>query len=248
MDVPTGTDGAADPRMNEAYLGECDGGPDEGDVVVVGVAHDHPASQYRVRRVVEAVAPETLALELPPLALPLFERYADDEAAPPTRGGEMSAAIQATDDARVVGVDGPTAGFARRLLRTLAAERAAPPTVLSSLRGLASVAKHAAACRLAATASRLSGREFAVDSATAAYDVGPGDAPEAQAENERRQVRRAQFVLQAFGSSRAGTLRDATRDEHMAARLSTLRAEGDVVAVVGIDHLDPLVDLLDDRT
>ena len=235
-----------DPRMNDAYIRTCPGGPGRGDVVLVGVVHDHPASQYRARRVVEAVAPETLALELPPLALPLFEEYATEETTPPSYGGEMSAAIQVDAAERTVGIDGPTPDFAGRLARTLLDERAALPTICSSARALASVTKHAAVCRVAATLARTLSVQIEVDATDASYGTDWGDAPESQAENERRQVRKAQFILQAFGSSRAGNLRDATREEHMADRLSELSRDGDVVAVVGIDHLDSLVDLLDE--
>jgi hypothetical protein len=243
MDPLTATDlDLDDPRINESYLRTCAGGQGDGDVVLVGVVHDHPASQYRARRVVSAVEPETLALELPPLALALFEEYAEDGTTPPTYGGEMSAAIQVGAAGRTVGIDGPTPGFAGRLARALVAERAAPSTVLSAAQALVSVTKHAAVCRAAATLSRRFSVQVEVDATDAAYGTDWGDAPESQAENERRQVRKAQFILQAFGGSRAGTLRDETREEHMAHRLAALREDGDVVAVVGIDHLDPLVD------
>lgn len=234
-----------DPRMNGAYVRICAGASGDADVFLVGVVHDHPASEYRARRIVEAVAPETLALELPPLALPLFEEYAREPASPPTYGGEMSAAIQADAANRTVGIDGPTLTFTGRLARTLLHERAGLPTICSSARALASVTKHAAVCRAAATLSRTLSVQIEVDASEAAYGTDWSDAPESQAENERRQVRKAQFILQAFGSSRAGNLRDATREEHMADRLSSLRRDGDVVAVVGIDHLDPLVALLE---
>lgn len=244
-ELTAAVDDLDDPRMNEAYLRECSGDRERGDVVLVGVVHDHPASQYRARRIVEGLEPETLALELPPLALPLFEEYATDETMPPGYGGEMSAAIQAGTAERTVGIDGPTLGFAGRLARTLYRERAALPTIVSSARALASVTKHAAVCRVAATVAALTSVHLEVDP-SASYGTDWEESPASQAENEQRQVRKAQFVLQAFGSSRAGNLRDATREEHMAERLSELRRSGDVVTVVGIDHLDPLVKLLSD--
>jgi hypothetical protein len=43
--------------------------------------------------------------------------------------------------------------------------------------------------------------------------------------------------------SRTARLEDAAREDAIAARLSELR--GDAVAVVGIDHLDSLVDRLE---
>lgn len=233
----------SDPRLNEEYLRTLPGDGDRGRVVLVGAVHDHPASQYRAATVVEDVDPDALALELPPLAVPLFEQYATDARSPPPFGGEMSAAIQAADTDRVLGVDGPTAGFAGRLVRALYREDASASTVRSSLRAFASVTKHAAVCRLVASAVAHTSLSIEVDPATS-YEIDRGDDPLEQAIDERDHVRRAQCVLQAFGSSEAGELRDAAREEHMADRVDDLRREGDVVAVVGIDHLDPVVDSL----
>ncbi len=109
---PIGSD--RDPRLDPNYVRTVSSGSDA-PVTLVGVVHDHPASVARVRSTVETTEHATLALELPPLALPLFEEYADDARTPPAFGGEMSAAIQASD-ARAVGIDGPS----RRFLRTLA--------------------------------------------------------------------------------------------------------------------------------
>lgn len=230
-----------DPRLNEAYLRTVPGDGELGRVDVVGAVHDHPASQYRAATVVADADPEVLALELPPLAVPLFEQYATDDRSPPPSGGEMSAAIQAAGTDRVVGIDGPTAGFARRLARTLYREDASLSSIRSSARAFASVSRHAAVCRLVAGVVARTSLAIEVDPATA-YETDPTDDPAEQAADERDHVRRAQFVLQAFGSSQSGELRDAAREAHMADRLAALRTEGDVVAVVGIDHLDPIVD------
>jgi len=93
------------------------------------VLHDHPASTYRVRTLIGRVDPAVLALELPPLALPLYDQYATDERTPPTLGGEMSAAIQAADADRVAGIDGPTPGFLRRVASGLHRADASAETV-----------------------------------------------------------------------------------------------------------------------
>lgn len=66
----------ADPRLDERYLRVVPGTGDDGTVVLVGVVHDHPASRVRARRVVEKVTPAVVALELPPLAMPLYRQYA----------------------------------------------------------------------------------------------------------------------------------------------------------------------------
>lgn len=232
-----------DPRLNDEYLRTVPGDDDHGRVVLVGAVHDHPASQYRAASVVRDADPEVLALELPPLAVPLFEQYATGDRSPPAFGGEMSAAIQAAATDRVVGVDGPTAGFASRLVRTMYREDASLSTVRSSLRAFASVTRHAAVCRFVASVVAHTSLAIEVDPATS-YETDRTDDPVDQATDERDHVRRAQFVLQAFGSSQSGELRDATREAHMADRIADLREDGDVVAVVGIDHLDPIVDVI----
>ena len=95
-----------DPRLDEEYLRCLPGTDRHGPVLLVGVVHDHPASIARVVRMVETFPPDTLALELPPLAMPLFRRYAADSQQPPRLGGEMSAAIQSTDAGHDRGPDG----------------------------------------------------------------------------------------------------------------------------------------------
>ncbi len=234
----------SDPRRTGDYVRRIPGGPGHGEVVLTGVVHDHPASRYRARSLVEAVDPEVLALELPPLAVPLFERYADDERTPPAAGGEMSAAIQAATTDAVVGIDGPTPAFLVRLARTLYREDAALSDVRAVLGGLVSVTRHAVACRLAA--SRVASRPDRppVD-APVAPDSGRPDDPERQAADERSHIRRAESVLSAFGGLDAVHLRDVAREAHMAARLAALRREGTVVAVVGVGHLDALAERLE---
>jgi hypothetical protein len=72
-DEGTMTDDApADPRLESAYLTTLDGGA----VTLVGVVHDHPASVARVRAVVARRRPDVVALELPPLAVGLYEAHA----------------------------------------------------------------------------------------------------------------------------------------------------------------------------
>jgi pheromone shutdown protein TraB len=208
--------------------------------VLVGVVHDHPASAHRVRTVVGDVDPEVLALELPPLSVPLFEAYADGDV-PSAVGGEMSAAIRAASTDRVVGIDGPTPRFSLSLVRTLYRADADAPTVRRTLSGVASATGHAVACRLAAGVTAHTGLSVVVD-APVAHDCRPGDDPHEQAADERTQVRRARAATRAFEPARATRVRDATREEHMARRISAL--DGRVVAVLGIDHLDAVADRL----
>ncbi|NHN48511.1 hypothetical protein G9464_13040 [Halostella sp. JP-L12] len=223
-----------DPRINDDYVRTLP--TENGDVTLVGVVHDHPASVHRVRTLVETRAPDAVALELSPLALPLFEAYAEDEKTPPELGGEMSAAIQAAD-CDVVGIDAPSLSFLRRLFGRIREERPERDTVARVLRGVASVTKHALTCRIGASIARWTGRTVELDRPVD-HECTLRDAPTAQAEDERKQASQSLSLLRAFETPEPMHLRDATREECMAARLRELSADGNVVAVVGIDHLD----------
>lgn len=225
-----------DPRLSDDYVRQISS---NGSVVLIGVVHDHPASKYRVRTIVGEVDPDVLALELPPLSVPLFERYAESSETPPLFGGEMSTAVQAASTDRVVGIDGPTAQFAARLGQNLYTNDAALATVRSVSRSLASVTKRAATCRLAAALTGLTGVRLQVDSPVA-HECNWRDDPRRQAEDERGQIRQAKSIMNAFEPTKAARFRKETREAYMADRLSALRREGKVVAVVGVDHLDPL--------
>lgn len=232
-----------DPRTTGDFVRRLAGDGGTGDVILTGVVHDHPASAYRVRTVVRATDPDLLALELPPLAVPLFERDAAEERRPPA-GDEMRAAIRAATTDAVVGIDGPTPAFLWRLARTAYREDAGLATVRALLAGVVSVTKHAVACRLAATLGGSSPVRPPARSPVA-LECDPGDDPQRQADDERSHVRRAEAVLGALGGLDALHLRDVAREAHMAARLDGLRHVGTVVAVVGAGHLDAVVERLD---
>ncbi|WP_277539971.1 hypothetical protein [Haloarcula laminariae] len=230
---------AADPRLGEAHIERV------GGVVLVGVLHDHPASVYRVRSVVDRVDPDAVALELPPLAVPLAVRQAADERTPPTLGGEMSAAVQAADTDRVVGIDGPSAGFLRYLAAELYAERASADTVRKVAAGLRSVTARAVKRRAAAAVTALTSVQLAVDPPTT-YDTGRTDDPARQAEEERRRADTARSMLRTFAAPPAAAVRRAARERYMADRLAALGGTDEVVAVVGLAHLDAVAGHLRD--
>lgn len=238
-------DYSSDPRVTGKYVRRVPGGP--GELTLVGVVHDHPSSTYRVRRVVEELDPDVLALELPPISIPLFERYAATDRRPPAFGGEMSAAIQAAAPDTAVGIDRPTGGFFRRLGRRLLAERPSLETARTVLSNVVSTTKHALACRAAAALACRTSIQLAVDSPQT-HDIDWTDSPADQARDEREQVSRSRSFANAFRTAsrtRAAQLEDAAREAEMATQLAALRADGTVVAVVGIDHLDSLRDRLD---
>jgi pheromone shutdown protein TraB len=234
----------SDPRTAGDYIRRLPGRRADREVILAGVVHDHPASTYRVRAVIDETDPDILALELPPIAVPLFERYATGQRTPPASGGEMSAAIQASTSSAVVGIDGPTAAFLRRLLGDIYRSDVGLATVRTLLRGLVSVTGHAIACRLAASFTGSAALRSIVES-TEEYECDWRDPAELQAADERAQIRRTKSVQTVFGESGAVRLRDAAREAHMADKIASLRREGTVVAIVGMGHLDPLTALLE---
>ncbi|WP_205254559.1 MULTISPECIES: hypothetical protein [Halorussus] len=231
------TDGPDDPRLGDEYVRTV-AHPD-GDVTLVGVVHDHPASVFRARAVVAEREPDTVALEAPPLATPLYRAYARSDRTPPAFGGEMSAAAQAAQEcgADVVGVDGPTGGFFARLARNWWRDGASPGTLRRVASGVASVTRHALTCRVAAAVADRTALRVEVDDPVE-HDCTRADPPAVQASDERAQARRSQSLLRAFDPPRPVALRDETREEHMAGELASLRERGETVAVVGLDHLD----------
>ncbi|WP_136717659.1 hypothetical protein [Halorientalis salina] len=229
-----------DPRLDEDHVRTVAGGR----IRLVGVVHDHPASRYRVHELVDRLQPDVLALETPPLALPLFEQYAAGDGSIPAFGGELSAAIAAAEDARVVGIDGIDGRFVRTLSANLRAERASLSTIRSLADGVTSVLQHATICRFAASVASLTGLRLEVDEPVD-HECSLRDPPTVQAEDERSQFTQSLSFLRVADPPAPVRLRDETREECMAERLRTLPDGDSVVAVVGRGHLDPLAELLD---
>jgi len=240
MTTPNDTD----PRLETRYMDTISGTDDRGQVTLVGVVHDHPASNYRVRTVLEEKSHDVLALELPPLAVPLYEEYAATERVPPALGGELSAAVQATSTTDIVGIDGPSVGFVRALGRRLYRERASLDTVKRSAQSLLSITGRALACRVAASVAERTPWTVRVGSSTT-HPTSQRDLPDRQAADEQRQIRTATAVLDALESSPSSRYRSESRERYMADRLETLRQRGDVVAVVGAGHFDTLCRYVD---
>lgn len=232
---------ADDPRVRPEDLRTVDG--EDGRVVLVGVVHDHPASIYRARRVVERVAPDVLALELPSVAVPLFERYAAEEPTPPTLGGEMTAAIQGADTDRIVGIDMPSLPYVRELLAALVETTPSIAAVRGALRETCGVTRHALRCRAAAPSGR-----SAVDAPLEAveYDCSHDDGPTDQADHEATHLARSRSLLGALEWPASLATVDRARNRAMARAIAARRTDGDVVAVVGFGHLDAVADHLAD--
>jgi pheromone shutdown protein TraB len=230
-----------DPRLDPDLLRRVEG--DRGTVVINGVVHGHPASVHRSERVVAGVDPAVVALELPALALPLFDSGADEAAG---FGAEMRAAAGAATGARVVGIDLPSRRSLRALGGRLLAERAPLDVVRGVVSQVVDITSHAAWCRMAAASDGLVGAARAAR--TVSYDAAGDDAPSEQARDEAVQLARSRSLLGAIETPAAMRLTDEARERAMAGALADLQRAGDVVAVVGADHLDAVATHLERAT
>lgn len=237
----------SDPRIDPDQLRVFDGAGGD-PVLVVGCVHDHPASVFRVRALVESLRPDVVAVELPGLATPLFERVGRDSDDEVATGGEMSEALSAGADidADRVGIDTLDAQFARSLLRELRRESPSLRTLKRVLEAVTNVSGHALSCRLSAALGRF-GTATPVTNRAYEHEVDHGAPAATQADDERRQLTRSLSVLRALDQPVANDVVDTAREETMVANLASLRTEGSVVAVVGFDHLSGITELLEER-
>ena len=214
-----------------------------GTVLLVGVVHDHPASTYRVARILEAISPDFLALELPPLAVPLFEMYARDVYTPPQLGGEMSMAVQAAGDVELMGIDGPSRTYLRLLAKTVTEKRIPKNVVVKVLKDIVKSSGHALTCRLAALVGAITPLRLRVYSHME-YDSTLLDTPTEQATHERTYLSQQRTFLSAVEVPESVQVIDGIREESMVTQLREMRMKGDVIAVVGMEHLDAIEALL----
>ncbi len=238
-DLQSIPDSIADPRITPQWYRRV---PGPNDLHLVGVVHDHPASIARVERLLEAIDPETLALELPPAALPLYRAYARETAADthPRFGGEMSAAIHAAPDADLVGIDAPNWSFLRRLVTRLIADRVPASTARRVVASVGGATRSAVTCRLAATVTHATSLTVTCEEPIE-YDCSPTDSPAEQAAHERSHIAGVTALLGSIDTDGSAlAYRDETRERCMIDRLESLRSSTTVVAVVGVDHLDPI--------
>lgn len=232
----------AHPRVQPADLRCSPPTDEEGYVVLVGVVHDHPASVFRAGHVVDVLQPDVLAVELPSLAIPLFESFPAASGGRQRLGGEMTAALRAAPG-RTVGIDAPSLGYTARLFTYLLTERVSPRLVVGVLRDLAIASAQATWTLVAASAGRLLGRQFRAHTPVR-HDVSPDSTPDEQARAERAHVAARRALLDAIAIPESIVVIDRLRETVMADRLRALRRDGDVVAVLGIEHLEPVYALL----
>lgn len=238
-----------DPRVSREDFRLLPGTGDDGDVTVIGVVHEHPASVYRVERATALLDPDVVALELPPLATPLFERYADEpdagSAGAVPSGGEMSAAIRASGDARVVGIDLPDVKRTGTVLDALRAEQLSVPAAVRALRSFESLFGHALRCRIANWASRIGVTiDPHVDRGTETTGCSPSASADEQAAAEAAVIGAGTTLLRSFTRPPAVRTFDRARERAMARTLTELGRDGSVVAVVGYAHMDPIADAM----
>lgn len=232
-----------DPRISGENVRCIPGGDGVGTVLLVGVVHDHPASINRVARVIEAVSPDVLALELPPLAIPLFQLYARDLATPPRLGGEMSMAIQAAGLADAIGIDGPNRSYLRTVLGRLVDGSTSIGVASAVLEDLVRSTAQALSCRVGALVGALTTLQFRVYSHIE-YDTTLLDSPAEQATQEESYLSQQQSFLRAVTVPESVRIVDSAREESMVTRLRELRRDDDVAAVVGMEHLDTIEESL----
>ncbi|MFC7177159.1 hypothetical protein [Halosegnis marinus] len=151
----------------------------------------------------------------------------------------MSAASQAAGDVPTVGIDAPSRTYLRLLAAELLANPAPRGVVRALARDLVSGVGHALACRLGALVGAVTPVRLRLYSHIE-YDCSLLDDPTVQADHEAAHVGQRQAFLRAIETPPAIARIDAVREAAMATRIRELRAAGDVVAVVGIEHLDAL--------
>lgn len=239
-----GLDGA-DPRLGSEYLRYSKATDGEGYVVIVGVVHDHPASVFRVDHIVEVLQPDVIAVELPQLVIPLFEAFAAEDNAARNLGAEMTAALKQAGDVRQVGLDAPSLLYFRRLASHVWHGDVPAGIIWRVGKDLLRSYAQAIAIVLAALVGVASGLRLQVLTPVE-HESTPADPPAEQAGAEDSHVASRRAFLRAVEIPQATRIIDTVRERVMTERLREARAHGDVVAVVGVEHLDPVYEALQD--
>ena len=230
----------ADPRVTGQHVRYIPASDGAGYVVLVGVVHDHPASIYRSGHLVETLDPAVLAVELPRAAIPLFESFEADEEGSASIGGEMSLALKRARGAKV-GIDAPSLRYTRHLVSYLAREDVPPILYWRVFKDLAISTFQALLTVFAAVVGNLTGMRLKAHTPVE-HPVSPQDSPQEQADAESEHIATREAFMQAIEVPETIDIIDTIRERVMAERIAELRSRGDVVAVVGIEHLDPVRD------
>lgn len=229
-----------DPRVTGEYVRYIPARDGAGYVVIVGVVHDHPASIYRTGHLVETLDPDVLAVELPRAAIPLFESFSTDEAGSPSIGGEMSLALKRARGEKV-GIDAPSLRYTRHLVSYLAREGVPPILYWRVFKDLAISTFQALVTVVAAVVGNATGVRLRAHTPVE-HAVTKWDSPQEQADAESEHIATREAFMQAIEVPETVHIIDTIRERVMAERITELRERGDVLAVVGIEHLDPVMD------
>ena len=227
-----------DPRIASRYFRIIPGCIGLGSILLVGVVHDHPSSEYRVHRTVRATKPMFLGLELPPLSIPLFELFANDQETPPQFGGEMSIAIQGSE-ATPVGIDSPSLPYLWLVLKHLIKHPPHEDPSRILLRDLVSATGHTLLTGLGAVFGQVTPFRPRLYHPIR-YDCSLFDSPDEQASHERRHIEKRYTLLSAIKEPEAIATIDRLRENVMIDRLRAMRLRGDVIGVIGLEHLEPI--------
>ncbi len=241
-----------DPRIAHSDFRHVPERNGSGWVTLVGVVHDHPASVFRVVETITALDPDIVALEIAPVAVPLFRQFAQEQGTSPEanrsesgNGGEMSAAIGAAGDANVVGIDLPNVAVLQTTFEAVRNESLSVRGVLRAGHAFGTQTLHAVQCRVSHVASKLGvDIDPKLDARSDTY--ARTASPQAQAAEEDDAVAAGTTILRAFSRPPAMEAFDRAREAAMAEQLQSHRRNGsNVVAVVGYAHLDSILERLE---
>lgn len=169
--------------------------------------------------------------------------YARDVYTPPRLGGEMSMALQAAGDIESVGINGPNRTYLRMLAKKFIRRDISGTVLPSVLKDIIKSSAHALTCRVGALVGTVTPLRLRVYSHIE-YDCTLLDSPDTQVAHEREYLSQQRTFLQAIQLPQSIQLIDRTREESMAAQIQELRVDGDVTAIIGMEHLDAVEQLI----
>lgn len=235
---------AEDPRLSPESVRYLPATDERGYVVIVGVVHDHPASVFRVEQLVEQLQPDVVAVELPQLVLPLFRAFAAEGNAAENLGKEMSIALERAGGAEQVGIDAPSVRYTRRLLTHLARREVSWGVRRRVIKDLLLSYVQAFSIVIAALVGVVTGIRLRAQTPIE-HGSTRADTPIEQARAEQDHLASRRAFLRAIEVPTTTRVIDTVRERVMAERLAELRRTGDVVAVIGFEHLDPVFERLE---
>lgn len=155
----------------------------------------------------------------------------------------MSTAMQAAGEVHAVGIDAPNRVYLRLLVAQLATRPLTGGVIPSVLTDLLRSSAQAVACRVGALVGSITPLRLRVYSPIA-YDATLLDSPSEQVTHEAELLSQQRAFVDAIQIPQSNQVIDRAREESLVARLRDLRMDGDVIAVVGLEHIDAIEELL----